>query len=130
MPFNFTVKYLILAMGFLQLPDIEPFNTTNLTSLNNDSFAKHPELHSEGNTDVQSSKQTELMQNKSVTEEDIRRGEFCVKMKALQTGDKLSKRQTSALGCLFEYVMVSSNQDALRLLNCLSQAGMYLKSIV
>ena len=129
MPFPFTVKFLILAMGFLQLPNIETFNTTNLTSLNDDSFAKHPEPHSEGNTEVQRAKQTELVQNRSVTEEDIRRGEFCVKMKALKTGDKLTKRQTSALGCLFEYVMVSSNPDAVRLLNCLSQAGMYFKYI-
>ncbi len=126
MPFPSKVKQLILAMGILQLQGTEIVRTTTShISAGDDSFFKHPELHSEDSSEIQTRKQMDLLKNTSVTEDDMKQGKFCVKMNALQAGDVLSARQLITLSCLYEYVMSTPSQDGSGLLFCLSQAGRY-----
>ncbi len=116
MPFPFSIKHLILSIGILYLLETKNVNTTSPISIRNHSFTKHPELQPEGT-------QRELEGNKSIPEDEMNRGEFCVKMKPLEAGDNFSMRQMTAMGCLFEYVTRPSNPDGIGLLNCFSQAG-------
>ncbi len=126
MPFSFKVIQIILSVGVLQSFEIGFLNTSSFKTVGNDKVTSLPTSQPESKSDIQRDEQMELARNNSAMEDEVEQGEFCVKMKPLHDGDKLSERQMAALGCLFEYVMVPSSPDASGLSKCLSQAGRYI----
>ncbi len=123
MPLPFSTKHLIPAVGILHLIAIKNVNTASYISTSNHSFTKHPGPQPEDKPEIHRGKPIELEGNTSIAEDEMKKGEFCVKMKPLEAGDKLSTNQMTALGCLFEYVTRPSHPDGIGLLNCFSQAG-------